>query len=99
MNSKWSAAVRAIDAAVTPTTAKVNWGLTALPDFADACDGGRIAVPAGLFSAARINQEIIAPDERWTPAERRQLAHCAPLSTSRPPTCRRARRADTGSSS
>ena len=48
----------AIDAVVTPTTAKVNWGLTALPDFADACDGGRIAVPAGLFSAARINQEI-----------------------------------------
>ena len=58
VNSKWSAAVRAIDAVVTPTTAKVNWGLTALPDFADACDGGRIAVPAGLFSAARINQEI-----------------------------------------
>ena len=57
-NSKWSAAVRAIDAVVTPTTAKVNWGLTALPDFADVCDGGRIAVPAGLFSAARINQEI-----------------------------------------
>ena len=58
VNSKWSAAARAIDVAVTPTTAKVNWGLTALPDFADACDAGRIAVPAGLFSAARINQEI-----------------------------------------
>lgn len=58
VNSKWSAAVRAIDAVVTPTTAKVNWGLTALPDVADACAGGRIAVPAALFSAARINQEL-----------------------------------------
>ena len=58
VNSKWSAAARAIDAVVTPTTAKANWGLTALPDFADACGGGRIAVPAGPFSAARIDQEI-----------------------------------------
>jgi hypothetical protein len=56
--SRWSAAVRAIDAVVTATTAKVNWGLTALPDFGDACDGGRIAVPAGPYDAGRINQEI-----------------------------------------
>jgi len=64
--SKWWAAISAIDAVVTTTTAAVNWGLASLPDFADGCDAGSIAVPVGLYTAARIDQEIARRDRAGT---------------------------------